>query len=167
MKKKIIIYTALLFTITVTAFAQKEPGQVINNDPLTYNKPFEKIVVEDDIELVLIESNEKQIKFEGSAVDLEKVNWSIKRGSIYLGSKLGSLKDKVKVILYVKDLKAIEINGNSVIKTSGHLSSKNLDIMMNGQAWVDILNAGKINVQRGEDIELNVRKKTKAVSINR
>ncbi|HSN62424.1 MAG TPA: hypothetical protein VLR49_15920, partial [Ferruginibacter sp.] len=61
MKKKIIIYTALLFTITVTAFAQKEPAQVNNNDPVTYNKPFDKIVVEDDIDLVLIESNEKKI----------------------------------------------------------------------------------------------------------
>jgi hypothetical protein len=166
MKKKLIIPLALLLTISLTAAAQKEaPSKSYSATLVSYQDPFTKIVVNDGIELVLTENSQDKIWFDGKAKHLDKIKWEVKNGTLYLAGKSGSLKDKVRVNVCVQQLRNIEVNGDSWVHSSGYLTSPVLDVLVNGEAMVDISNVGKISVNKTADFELGVMKRTSGVSI--
>ncbi len=166
MKKKLIIPLALLLTITLSANAQKEqPTKIYVSTAISHEKHFSNIVVNDGIDLVLTENSQYKIWFDGKEKNLEKVKWEVKDGTLYLASRSGSLKDKVKAYVYVQQLNHIRVNGDSWVKSSGYLTSPSLSVLVNGEALVDILNAGKISVENSRDFELGVMKKTRGVSV--
>jgi hypothetical protein len=166
MNKKLIIPFVLLMTVTLGASAQKEPAsKIVHNSPVSYHTPFTNIVVNDGIDLVITENSNDKIWFDGKAKNLEKLKWEIKDGTLYLASKNGSLKDKVKVNVYVQKLTNIEVNGDSWVKSGGYLNSPALDVYINGEALVDISNIGKISVKNSSEVELGVLKRTSGVSV--
>jgi hypothetical protein len=166
MKKKLFIPLALLLGVSLTAAAQKEqPSKLYAATLVSYNTPFTKIVVNDGIELVLTENSQEKIWFDGKARQLDKLRWEIKNGTLYLSGKNGSLKDKVRVSVCVQKLRNIEVNGDSWVRSSGYLTSPALDVLVNGEAMVDISNVGKIAVNKTADYELGVMKKTSGVSV--
>jgi len=166
MKNKLFIPLALMFAVSLTAAAQKEsPSKLYPATPISYSSSFSKIVVNDGIDLVLTENTQDMIWFDGKSKHLDKVKWEIKEGTLYLSSKGGSLKDKVKVNVFVQNLNNIEVNGDSWVRSSGYLSSPKLDVLINGEALVDISNAGKISVTKTKDFELGVMKRTSGVSV--
>lgn len=166
MKKSLFISLALLATVSLTAAAQKQaPAKTYTTTLVSYGTPFTKIVVNDGIELVLTENSQDKIWFDGKAKHLDKLTWEIKDGTLYLAGKNGSLKGKARVVVCVKKLRNIEVNGDSWVHSSGYLSSPLLDVLVNGEAMVDISNAGKISVNKTKDYELGVMKSTSGVSI--
>ena len=122
-------------------------------------------MVNDGIELVLTENNQDKIWFDGKTKHLDKLQWEVKDGTLYLAGKSGSLKDKVRVNVCVQKLRNIVVNGDSWVHSSGYLLSPALDVLVNGEALVDISNAGKITVHNTKDYELGVMKSTGGVSI--
>jgi hypothetical protein len=166
MKKKLMIPLLFLLTVTFTATAQKDaPSKIQVSTPVSYHDHFTNIVVSDGIDLVLTENIQDKIWFEGKSKHIDKLKWEIKNGTLYLASKSGSLKDKVKVNVYVQQLTNILVNGDSWVKSSGYLTSASLDVLINGEALVDIANVGKISVKHSNDFELGVMKRTSGVSV--
>lgn len=105
-----------------------------------------KIIIEDDIDVTLHESDEKSIHLEGRKEDISAIRWRIKDGVLYLSSRSGSLKDKVLVTVDVSGLKQIEPNGASEVKSPAIFIRGPLDIYLNGSCYVNIKNAGKITL---------------------
>ena len=166
MKKKLFIPIALIFAVSLSAAAQKEtPSKFQASTPVSYQQAFNNIVVNDGIDLVLVENRQDKIWFDGKQKNVDKLKWQIKDGTLYLSSTQGSLKDKVRVNVYVQGLTYILVNGDSWVKSSGYLNSPALDVVINGEALVDIANAGRISISNSRDFELGIMKKTSGVSV--
>jgi len=156
---------AFILAMGFSVSAQKQNPKFYSLENNQYSLPFSKIVIEDDIDVVLHESTDKSILVEGSEENISNVEWKIKKGVMHVSSKAGSLKDKVLVTLDVKDLKQIEVNGNSEVKSLGNLHSSLLHIYLNGYCLVNILNEGKITLVNGDGIGLDIKKKTANVAL--
>ncbi len=164
--KKLMIPLVILLTVSLTSSAQKDaPSKLQASTPISYHNRFTNIVVNDGIDLVLTENTQDKIWFEGKSKHIDKLKWEIKDGTLYLASKNGSLKDRVKVNVYVQQLTNIRVNGDSWVKSSGYLTSPSLDVMINGEALVDISNVGKISIKNSRDFEIGILKRTSGVSV--
>lgn len=158
MKKLIAMAIAILITASIAAFAtEKEPASVISKQ-FNYQLSFSRIVVADDIDLQLTESSNKIIDIAGENADVEKLEWKIKGDILYLGSKKGSLQNKVKVSINVNQLKEIIIKGKSTIHSVGALHSSNLYVYMADDCFVSIKNTGQIYVINGFDTEVDIKR---------
>jgi DUF4097 and DUF4098 domain-containing protein YvlB len=166
MKKLITMVAAIFLTAGISAFASgtndgTSPGKRIN-----YQVSFSKIELSDDIDLVLHESQNKFIDVTGNTADIEKVNWKIKDGILFISSKKGSLKDKVKVIVSVNQLKKLEIYGESTVNSLGELSSKELHVSIEGDSYVALKNSGEIHITNSPNTQLEVKRIVGDVSVN-
>lgn len=158
MKRFIAMAAALFFSAGISVFAsgtneEKPPGKRIN-----YQLAFSTIELSDDIDLVLQESTNKVIDISGSEVDIETVDWKIKNGILYISSKKGSLKDKVKVTVSVNQLKRLDVYGKSVVNSLGELGSKSLMVTIDGDSYVSLKNTGNIYVTNSLNTELDVQR---------
>ncbi len=167
MKKVFLISATVLFAFVFSASAQKEPTKQSYAQPISYNSSFNKIVVEDGIDLVLTEGTSKELGVKGSRRNTEKMEYRIEDGTLYLGSRAGSLKNYVRVEIPVQNLRQLTINGDSWVKSKGNLNSVSLKIFVNGEAMVNVTNLGQISIQNSKDIELDIRKSSSGVLFER
>jgi len=164
MKKLITMAIALLVTAFITAFASEKPLPQKRSD---YQISFNKIVVYDDIDLQLEESDTKNIALTGKDADVENIDWKIKDNVLYLQSKKGSLKDKVKVQVTVNQLKEIVVNGRSVVSSNGALLSPQLYVYVQSDCYVALKNIGEIHVIEGADTEIKIKTMKGDVSLGK
>lgn len=163
MKKTLLISATVLFAFGFTASAQKEPTKAKHVQPIPYSSSFNKIVVADGIDLELTEGTGKELSVKGSQRNVEKMDYRIEDGTLYLASKAGSLKNYVRVEVPVQNLRQLTINGNSLVKSNGNLNSPSLKIYVNGEAMVNVTNRGQISVNNSKEIELDIRKSSNGV----
>ncbi len=166
MKKLIVLLT--VFTIAgLSAFATGGESTDVKNyysQYFAYKLSFNKIVVADDIDLVIYENSTTNIQFDGTKENIEKVDWKVKNGTLYIKSKSGSLKSKVIVTLDVTNLDEISIEGQSSVRSLGNLNSPKLDVYMKSGSFVAIRNYGTINII-SEDAEISVLERSGDISI--
>ena len=135
MKKILLMSAAFILATGSLVLAQQPALKFYSAEDSRYSLQFSKIIIEDDIDVTLHESDEKSIHLEGRKEDIPDIKWKIKDGVLYLSSRSGSLKDKVLVTVDVSGLKQIEINGASEVKSLGNLHSGPLDIYLNGEKF--------------------------------
>ena len=155
---------AILVTALITAFASEKPLPQKQSD---YQISFNKIVVYDDIDLQLEESDIKNIALTGKDADVQNIDWKIKDNVLYLQSKKGSLKDKVKVQVTVNQLKEIVVNGRSVVSSNGALLSPKLYVYVQSECYVALKNTGEIHVIEGADTEIKIKTMKGDVSLGK
>lgn len=144
-----IVFTSNI-CLASSAIVHKESKTVF------YQLGFSKLVVEDDINIVLIESSNKQMDVLGSEKDIQSFTWSIKDGIMTLSSKKRNHGDKITVTLYVQGLKQLNVLGNSIISSLGYLRTP-LSVHLKDEACVAISSKESITVYRDYQIELNVK----------
>ena len=158
MKKLFAMAAAILFTAGISAFASgTNPG----TDPIKqtdYHVSFNRIVVEDDIDLVLEENTSKLLTVNGNEEDVAKLNWQIRKGVLYLKSNKGSLKNKVSVRVTVNQLEEILINDESSVRSTGHLASPKLSVFLSGDGFASIKNLGPIYLSKDSYTEVDIRR---------
>ena len=156
MKKITIITAAFILIGGLSAFAgKKRPISTIVQKEF-YQLSFSKIVVENDIDLLLSESTDKEIEIWGDSRFTREVEWKIKNGVLYISSKAGSLKNKASVSISVNQLSSLSVTGNSDVKSEGALNSADLKIFVDGEGKIAIKNTGAINIERADFIDLEV-----------
>jgi len=158
MKKVFTMITAIILTASLTAAAADGKPDQQNGQKSSYQLSFAKLQVSNDIDIMLVESPEKSIEFEGTDADVAKVDWKIKDGVLYIHSKKGSLKGKVRLIVNVSQLNELAVNGDSEVRSVGELHSDYLRIYLNGNSFISVRNRGNINVVNGDGTELEVRR---------
>lgn len=158
MKKLITMAVALFFSAGISTFASGTNGEKTPGKRINYQLAFSKIELSDDIDLVLHESTNQVIDISGAEADIERVNWKIKNGILYLSSRKGSLKDKVKVTVSVNQLKRLDVFGKSTVNSLGELASKSLMVTIDGDSYVALKNSGNIHITNSVNTELDVRR---------
>ncbi len=167
MKKILTMAIAIILTAGFTASAADNGCNKPNTQKVGYQLSFAKLVVSDDIDIVIKESNEKAIEFSGADGSIEKVDWKISKGVLHISSKKGSLKGKVKICVYVSSsqLKEIAVKGDSDVRSAGFLNAHSLKITIDGNSFIAIKNNGTIHVVNEDGVELDVRKAIGDVTI--
>ncbi len=165
------LITATLFSvISLGAFAGENPADVkaksYRSQHFNYGLSFTKIVVEDDIDLVIYENASTNLQFDGKKEDIAKIEWKVKNGTLYLRSKGGSMKNKVIATIDVAALTEIALQGESSVRTLGELSSPKLNVYLKGGCFISIKNYGEVNIINTEDVEMNVTQRSGNVSIS-
>lgn len=158
MKKVFTMITAIIITANLTAAAADGKSDKQAGQKSSYQLSFAKLQVSNDIDIMLVESPEKSIEFEGTEKDIARVDWKIKDGVLYINSKKGSLKGKVRLIVNVSQLKELTVNGDSEVRSEGELQSDYLRIYLNGNSFISVRNRGNINVVNEDGTELEVRR---------
>lgn len=156
MKRILTMVTAIILTTSLAAFAEGKHDWVSHKT--SYEMQFTKLYVEDGIDVVLINSNEKAIAFEGCEANIARVDWKIKDGVLTVSSKKSSLKGKVKVMLNVSNLTEIHVKEGAEVSSIGQLKVSNLNIYLDGDAFVAVKNLGNIKIIKIEDTDMEVRK---------
>ncbi|MES2848536.1 MAG: DUF2807 domain-containing protein [Bacteroidota bacterium] len=156
MKRVLTIATAIILATTSTAFAGNHDNPV--NKTTSYESSFTKIQVEDGIDILLVESADKSIEFEGDEAAIAKVDWKIKDGVMHISSKKGSLRGKVKLIVNVNNLRELSVKDGSEVMSYGQLKSASLRIFLDGDAFISVKSSGNITLSNTGDTDLEVRR---------
>jgi hypothetical protein len=159
--KKLTFIAVSLLTINASLFAGNVSDSLVSEPQKVQagKQPFHSVVVNNDIDLVLAEDTDNMIKIRGVEKHLKNVCYSIKKGVLYISSNGGSLKNKATVYLSVNDLQSLVVNGKSAINSKGTLNSKQLTVLVNGEAKFDLKNYGAIIMEAGNEIELDIEEK--------
>ena len=165
MKKLITMALAILITAFIAVFASGKTPVSIPPKHFTYQMAFSKIVISDDINVRLKETGDKVIDIFGTDADIEKVNWKIRDGVLYLESKKGPFEDKAYVTVDVNQLEKVIIRGKSTVSSIGSLLSPSLYVYMGDAGSVKVRNTGKIYVINNNRIDLHVKKSIGDVSV--
>ncbi len=163
--KKFLLIAALTAFTTAGSFANTTSVNSADVKTVTLAPAsFSKIVVQDDIDVVLTESAEASISFDGKTADIYKVTWEVKDGVLYLKSKAASLKDKVTVTIGTQQLKELVVKGTSAVTTEGTLNTPVLTVYMYDTPNVQIKNRGHIHLENKSEQELFFSKKVGGVT---
>ena len=157
MKKLTVIFSIIALALTTQSFANSTSVEAYRSVQVTRTQAFNKIVVEDDIDLVIYENKTENMQFDGNKTDIAKVEWKIRNGVLYIRSKQGSLRNKVLVTLDVTNLTKIEIVGNSNVRSLGALNSPLLQVYISGESHLSIRNQGGIDVINATGGEMDVQ----------
>lgn len=163
MKKLFIIALGLVVTGT-SAFANPD---LTTAHPDSYSRPVDFIVrgsyhsiqIEDDIDVVLTESDLAGITVVANDKVKRDVQINVVNGVLKIRSTRKSLKNKAIVYVPVSNLERLEINGNSKVTSAGFLNSPVLKVVINGEAIFEIKNHGEVLFDSDNDTELHISKK--------
>jgi Putative auto-transporter adhesin, head GIN domain len=158
--KKLIIMAVSLLTLSAASFAGNgsEKKNTEYSVVVKTKAPFQMIVLNNGVDLVLTESSETRIEIKGEEKDVNNVAHSVKKGILYIGVKNASLKTKAVVYVSMSQLESIEVNGKSKITSNGFLKSSKLKVVVNDEAKFDLKNYGKILFEADDEIDLNFEK---------
>lgn len=165
MKKLLILSVVALLATGSSVKAQQDLVKNYASCINSFKTPFDKIVVEDDIDLVLYEQTTPQVMIDGSDYNSSKVKWTIKGSTLHISSSTGSLKGKVLVTVAVNQLTDITVLGNSSVRSLGSLKSPSIQVNMSGDGMVSIQSEGRIYVHNTEGTELDVKKSIGLVKV--
>lgn len=112
--------------------------------------PFSKLVIRDDVKIVLIEDASGQISVEGNMKQASMLRFEVKNGVLDVSS-VRSGKKRLTLFIPVQKLKEVVVKGNSKVSTIGVLNSPTIKVLIEGDCMVNIVAWGKITVERGRD----------------
>ncbi|MBS1741878.1 MAG: DUF2807 domain-containing protein [Bacteroidetes bacterium] len=164
---KNLITLFYLLTAGLASFAGNNPEElkIYRTQQFSYAINFNKIVVKDNIDLVIYENASTNIQFDGNKEDIDNVEWKIKNGVLIIGTKKGHIKNKVIVTIDVAKLTEITLEGQSVIRSLGNLDTPELTVYMKAGCVAAIRNTGTINIINTDETEMNVIQRTGNVTV--
>ncbi len=148
-------YLFILFIGLFTAAAAK--AEIVTRE-VKLTGSFSSLEISHDIDVVLTESNENSIRITGEEKFANAVLLDEKSGKVRILSKKGSMHKKVTVFIPVQNLRKLIVNGTSFIRSSGNLSSKELQIKLNAASKVEINNIGNLVFEADEGIDILIQK---------
>lgn len=124
----------------------------------TVNAHFSKIVIRDDVNVVLIEDPSGEISMEGQAKWSEFLRFEVINGVLDVSCKKKG-KKKLTVFIPVQKLEEIIVKGRSKVGSIGILNSARLHVRIEGDCLVNVVNWGTITVDNDPDHEFEYIKK--------
>ena len=151
MKQKLFLSLLGIALGTLTAFAGEPQRLILNAGNV------EHVTIQSDMEIVLLQApaDEHSIILDQNALD--KLNLKLNNKTLFISEKKGSSKEKMVVYLYVNNLKTLSVEGNSKITTIGALETRNLDVFVDGNAWIHLRTNGTVKAYSLNDSDFAVK----------
>jgi len=150
-----LLAIVLALPMLMTAKAATGPGivQVVDYKEISNGQAVERIEVRGDVSIVLTNALGTNIMLEGNDKDLGTVKTTVKNGTLEINAEKKKTFSKLTVYLTVNDIHSLIVTGNAQISSSG-ISVDNLDIILNGDSFVEIHYQGKLRIIPGDGYEL-------------
>jgi len=150
-----LLVAAFVLIMFVTTKAGTGPGavQVVDYKEISNGQAVERIQVRGDISIVLTNALGTNIMLEGNTKDLALVKTTVKNGTLEINAEKKKTCSKLTVYLTVNDIHSLIVTGNAQISSSD-VSVDNLDIILNGNSFVDVHHEGRLRIMAGAGYEL-------------
>jgi hypothetical protein len=155
------LLTAVLLLVTTATSAQTTEKKKSAITKLSV-QPFQKIVINASIDVLLIEDNEcGALYIEGDKTYFDDITIKQENGTLTINaSKDRNYKNKIYIGLPVKNLTAVDVHSTSFVTSMNTLHSKSLVITLYNESMVNIKSIGNLEIRSSEDIGLNYLKKS-------
>ncbi len=155
------LLTAVLLLVTTAASAQTTEKKKSAITKVSV-QPFQKIVINASIDVLLIEDNEPgTLYIEGDKTYFDEIFVKQENGVLTINTRKGrNYKNKIYIGLPVKNLVAVDVHSTSFVTSMNTLYSKDLLITLYSECTVNIKSVGNLEIRSSEDIGLNYLKKS-------
>lgn len=155
--KTIMLMAVSLLSVNIACIAKAGSVPKIKKEKAlsTGSTPFNTIVINGDVDVVLFEADDKTYETMGTNVNGEGLSFHVKKGILYVNRIGWPNKKKPVAHIPVKHLQMIEVNGRSNIRSNGFLQSDILKVQINEESNFDLKNRGKILFEKDRAIELH------------
>lgn len=161
MKKQLMIILTTAFMLFVNAGVTGNDSADDGTRQWTAAATFNKIVINDGVNMVLTEDASQTISIAGKTKFTAAVKLEIKDGVLHISCSKGSASKRVLVYVPVQQLQRITVKGDSEITTFGILQSANIHVRIEGDCYVDIVTRGHITVDHDNKHGFDYIKKEK------
>jgi Putative auto-transporter adhesin, head GIN domain len=144
----IIIATVLSF---FNATAAPEDPVKNNTVKVSVTESFNRIVVRDNVDVVLVEMSSPEVSIQGKARQCDDVKLEVKEGVLTISSRRPAVMKQAVVYVPVQQIESITVKGYSDVKSAGTLRSAKLHIRIEGECHVNVVNSGPVTVSNGPD----------------
>ena len=145
----ILLFSLGLFAIANAQQVEKE----ITKFPVVIGEAgIKNITVTDNIDLLLINAGDEEVKTRVPQDMLNKVRVFYSNGSLRVSSKgVLSHDERIPVYVYVNDLKEITLLGNAFVRTKDVLEATTLKVNIENEGRIALKSTGKVKVNAPED----------------
>nr|WP_294902333.1 DUF2807 domain-containing protein [uncultured Lacibacter sp.] len=153
------LLTAVLLLVTTAAWAQTTEKKKSAISKISV-QPFQKLVINASIDVLLIEDNEPgTLYIEGDASLFSDIEIEQRNGVLTINAtKEKSYQKKIYIGLPVKNLTAVDIYAKSFVTGLNALQSKDLVVTLYDDCVVNLKSTGSIEIRNGADVELSFLK---------
>ena len=153
MKKSIIMATLFVATIC-SAFASGEnPSSPVTKE-ITTSKFIKSMIIGYNVGVTLVaDDNYSSITLTGDKDVVDAVNVKVKGTELYIWSVKNLKNRQVLVHVPMKDLAYMELKSGSKLYVQGVIPCRDLTVVVNSEAHLDLKYLGKATVKPGDDCE--------------
>jgi len=155
MKRQIVTMFALLVLSGSAVAKEKSDGPDVISVKIT--APFQKLVVEGNVEVLLFENSLTFANVQGEKKSIDAVEFTQKDGVLTITAPSNG-GDKAVVYLPVQHITMIEAWKDATVTSNTVLNSSDLTILLNDDCKVSVTATGKIKLLEGEETTMVVLK---------
>jgi len=152
MKQKFILSLMAIALGVLSAAAQGGDQIVVNAGNVAH------VNIANDMDVVLLPGQHTDQSISLNAEATKSVSLRLSDNSLTISPlKQISRKEKIKVYLYVNNLKTISVESNSLVKTIGVLDSPQLEVFVDSDSKVHLKTNGDVKANSLSDTEISVK----------
>lgn len=144
-----------LFTLSALSIARAQSGEVTKYPVSIGDAGIKNITVTDNIDLLLINAGDEEVKTRVPQDKLDKVRIFYSNGNLRVTTKgFISHDERIPVYVYVSDLKELTLIGNAFVRTKDVLDVGNLKVNIENDGRIALKSTGKVKVNAPEDYQV-------------
>ena len=155
MKQKFILALAVICLLSTKTFSQERKKVSPLFTTLYADYTISEISVANNIDIVLIQGSEEDLRMSASENTFNKLYMDVKGATLFLAPKANLLNDeRVAVFITVSDLKRLNLSGNAFATSRGKLASRNLTVTIEGNAKLQLGSSGNVTVETPDNYQV-------------
>ena len=159
MKTILSALTGLILTATtVNANAAEVKANKYVLASKAVSQSYNSIVVRGDVDIILVQGTSNLMTLEGYQSQLENVTLNVSGNTLYVNTSAKTKGTKPVVYIPVSDLRYLKVQGNSDVKTLGHLEGTDLVIELAHECHVAIKTTANVSISEFSSNEYSVDK---------
>ena len=152
---KRFLLPVVVFTMSLAASAQTySQTPLIESREVELFKAYNEVEVIGDVTIVLTNNLEGKVLFRGDPKEVEAAKVTIKNRKLIIDADRKRSFNKFTVYLPVSAMKLLITSGKTEILSSGTIKTPDLEIFLNGSAFVSVRYDGKLNIVPGAGFEV-------------
>lgn len=152
MKQKLILSFVAIASAIFSASAQTEEQVVVNAGNA------EHVTIASDMDVVLIPGAHTDQSISLNPEAAKNLSLRLSNNAVTISPlKQISRRERLKVFLYVNNLKTISVENNSTVKTIGVLNTPKLEVFVDPDAMAHVKTNGDVKASSLSDAEVHVK----------
>ena len=153
----VLVSTALL--TSSFAYCNDAKPVRISTKEISINSPFQKITLNCNIQLVLIQDEDKSSAvITGDENFIPAVNVSVEKGVLSITSKQNLKGKKIKVFVPVSNLNLLDLAGNGSVATEGIIKLNDLKVIVHSGSIAALHIIGNLQIEPADGCDLEYQK---------